>query len=104
MKTATVEKAHEMIGPGTGIEETEVAEAIGKTEGCQGVMLGVTTMIARRGGIEIFLRVAWTEGRVLAAVEDPQEATVTNSQCKWEAEIGKRVPVLHQRRRSLHLI
>lgn len=106
VKTATVEKAHEMIGHGTGIEETEVAEATGKTEECQGVMLGVTTMTGRHGGTEIFLRVAWTEGQGLAvaAVEDLQEAIVMNSQCKWEAEIGRKAPVLRQRRRSLHLI
>ena len=78
VKTATVEKAREMIGPGTGIGETEVVEATGKTEECHGVMLGVTTMTARHGGIEIFLKVAWTEGQVLAAVEDPQEVIVMN--------------------------
>ncbi len=58
MKIATVEKAHETIGHGTGIEETEVAEVKGKTEDCQGVMLDVTTMTAHHGGIEIFLKVA----------------------------------------------
>lgn len=103
-KTATVEKALEMTGHGTATEETEVPEVIEKTEECQDVMLDVTTMTARRGGTETFSKVAWTEGRVPVAVEDLQEAIVTNSQCKWEAEIGRRVPVLHRRRRSLHLI
>ena len=104
VKTATGEKAHETIGSGIGIGVTEVAEGIGKIEECQGVMLDVTTMIARHGGTEIFLKVAWTEGQVLAAVEDPQEVIVMNLQCKWEAEIGRRAPVLHRRRKSLHLI
>ena len=99
-----VEKAHETIEHGIGIEGIEVAEATEKTEECQGVMLGVTTMIAHHVGIEICLRVAWTEDQQLAAVADPQEAIVMNSQCKWEAEIGRRAPVLHQRRRNLHLI
>lgn len=105
MKIATVEKAHEMIGHGTGIGEIGVAEAIEKTEECQGGMLGATTMSARPGGTEIFSRVVWTEVQVLAAVGGrPQEAIVMSSRCKWEAEIGRRAPVLHQRRRSLHLI
>lgn len=99
-----VGKAREMIGHGTGIGETEVAEATEKTEECQDVTLGVMTMTVRLGGTEISLRVAWTEGQVPAAVEDLQEATVMNSQCKWEAEIGKRAPVLRPKRRSLHLI
>lgn len=93
-----------MIGHGTAIEVIEVPEVIEKTEECQDVMLDVTTMTARRGGTGTFLKVAWTEGRVPAVVEDLHEAIVTNSQCKWEAEIERRVPVLHQRRRSLHLI
>ena len=104
VKTATAEKAHETIGHGTGIGETEVAEVIGKTEECQDVMLDVTTTTARHGEIEICSKVAWTEGQVPVAVEGFQEAIVMNSQCKWEAEIGRRAPVLHQRRRSLHLI
>lgn len=99
-----VEKAHEMIEHGIGIGGIEVVEATEKTEECQGVMLGVTTMTAHHGGIEICLRVAWTEDQVPAAVVDPQEAIVMNLQCKWEAGIGRRAPVLHQRRRSLHLI
>ena len=97
-------KTHGMIGRGTGIGEREVAEATGKTEECQGVTLGVTIMIVHRGGTEISLRAAWTEDQVRAAVEDPQEAIVTNLQCKWEAETGKRAPALHQKRRNLHLI
>ena len=101
-----VEKAPEMIEHGIGIGGIEVAEAIEKTEECQGVMLGVTTMTAHREEIEIeiFLRGAWTGDQVPAAVADPQEAIVMNLQCKWEAETGRKVPVLHQRRRSLHLI
>ena len=104
VKIAMVGKAHEMIEHGIGIGGTEVAEATEKTEECQGVMLGVTTMTGHRGGTEIFLRVAWTEDLVPAAVADLQEAIVTNLLCKWEAGIGRRAPVLHQRRRSLHLI
>lgn len=104
VKTATVEKVHETTEHGTGIGEREVAEVTGKTEGCQGVMLDVMTMTAHRGGIEIFLKVAWTEGQVLAAGEDHQEAIVMNLQCKWEAETGRRAPVLHRRRKSLHRI
>ena len=99
-----VEKEHEMIGHGTGIGEIEVAEPRGKIEECQGVMLGVTILTAHREGTETFLRVAWTEGQVRAAVEHPPEAIVMNSQCKWEAETERRAPALHQRRRSLPLI
>ena len=98
------EKTHGTIGRGTGIGEREVAEETGKTEECRGVMLGVTIMIAHRGGTEISLRAAWTEDQVQAAVEDPQEAIVTNLQCKWEAETGRRAPALHRKRRNLHLI
>lgn len=104
VKTVMVGKAHEMIGHGTEIEETEVAEATEKTEECRDVMLGVMTMNVRHEGTEIFLRVGWTEGQVPLVVEDLQEAIAMNSQCKWEVEIGKRVPVLHPKRRSLHLI
>ena len=104
VKTATVEKVHETIEHGIGIGEREVAEVTEKTEGCQDVMLDVTTMTARRGGTEIFLKVAWIEDQVPAAGEDHQEAIVMNSQCKWEAETGRRAPVLHQRRKSLHRI
>ena len=104
MKIATVEKAHEMIEPGTEIGETEVVEVTEKIEECRGVMLGATTTTAHRGGIEIFSRVAWTEVQVPAAVGDLQEAIEMSLPCRWEAEIGRRAPVLHQRRRSLHLI
>ena len=58
VKTATVEKALETIGHGTGTGEIEVAEATGKTEECQGAMRGVMIMTARREGTETFSRVA----------------------------------------------
>ena len=98
------EKTHGTTGRGIEIGEREVAEATGKIEECRGVMLGVTIMIAHRGGTEISLRAAWTEDQVRGAVEDPQEAIVTNLQCRWEAETGKRAPALHRKRRNLHLI
>ena len=99
-----VGKAHETIGHGTGIGEKDAEEVKEKIEEFQGVMLDVMIMTARHGGTEIFSKVGWTEGRVPAVGEGLQEVTVMNLQCKWEAEIERRVPALLQRRRSLHPI
>jgi len=103
-KTAMVEKLVAMIELGivTGVIEevgvTEVTEMIAEQhDAIRGVMISTD----HHEGTGIFSRVAWTE-IVVGVVADPQETTETNLQCRWEAE--RRVPVLHQKRRSLRLI
>ena len=101
----TLEEMVAMIGHGTEteviglIEVTEAIEVTGLIEECQGGMLGATTMRDRREEIGIFLR---DVAIVAEVVDGVGEAIVMNSQCRWAEETGRRVPALHQRRRSLH--
>lgn len=97
------EMADEMIGHGTAIEEIGPVEVIEMTEECQGEMRGETTLIGHLAEIETYSRAAWTGGQV-EGVEVHQEAIVMNLLCRWGVGIGRKAPVLHQRKRSLLLI
>lgn len=98
MRTGTPEEMAVTIELGT---ETEVTGETGEIGECQGGTPGVTMMIDLRGGTEIFLKAGMT---VVEVVAGAVEAIVMSSQCKWEEETGRRVLVLHRRRRNRHLI
>lgn len=115
VKTATLEETIVTIELGIGIEaigliglkeeieEIEVTgviegiEEIEETEGCPDGMLGVMRTIDHHGETKIFSK---AEAIVAEAVVEAEGVIATNLPCKWEGEIGKKVPAHHLRRRN----
>ncbi len=98
VKTDTqVEMVEEMIGRGTVIEARDLVEEIEMIEACLDGMHGAMIMSALQDETAIYLKDEWIEEAVEGGLHEVIE---TSSPSKWAAEIERKAPVHHRRRRS----
>ena len=92
-----VEMAEEMIGRGIVIEARDLAGEIEMIEACLEETPAAMTMTVPQEETAIYLKGAWIEEEV---VEGLHEVIEMNLPSKWVAEIERKVPVRHRRRRN----